>query len=250
MIIEYHRPKTLEEALGLLQRPQPPTLPLGGGTTLSRLKEPGCAVVDLQALGLNQIMLQGNILKIGATVTLQQLIDYAGLQPDLVLAARKETTFNLRQRATVAGSVVSGDGRSPFLAALLALDATLLWMPGEQVESVGDFLALRGRRPQKGLLITELRVATNVNFKYEAVARTPEDRPIILVAVAKWPSGRTRVVVGGFGKTPRLVMDGPDASGSQIALRSMLQDADDEWASAAYRQEVAQVLLSRCMSVL
>ncbi len=36
MIIEYHRPETLEQALALLSRKNPPTLPLGGGSYLSR----------------------------------------------------------------------------------------------------------------------------------------------------------------------------------------------------------------------
>ncbi len=250
MIVEYHRPKTLNEALALLQRPHPLTIPLGGGVTVSRMKEPDCAVVDLQDLGLNQIVSQGNLVKIGATVTLQQLVECEGLQPDLILAARKETTYNLRQRATIAGSIVTGDGRSHLLSALLALDAILIWAPGEQQMSLGDFLALRGVRSPDAVLITEIRVANNLQLKYEYVARTPEDRPILLIAVAKWPSGRTRVVVGGFGKAPGLVVDGPDAGGAQMALRAMLQDAEDEWASATYRQEVAQVLLKRCLSAL
>lgn len=250
MIIEYHRPKSLDEAVALLQRPYPLTIPLGGGITVSRMKEPDCAVVDLQDLGLNQIVSQGNLIKIGAAVTLQQLVEDEGLQPELSLAARKETTYNLRQRATVAGSIVSGDGRSHLLTVLLALDATLIWAPGEKQTSLGDYLALRGARPLDGVLITEIRVAKNTQLKYEYVARTPEDRPILLVAVAKWPSGRTRVVVGGFGKAPGLVVDGPDAGGAPMALRAMLQDAGDEWASATYRQEVAQVLLKRCLSAL
>ncbi|WP_299028846.1 FAD binding domain-containing protein [uncultured Thermanaerothrix sp.] len=247
MIIEYYRPKSLEEAVALLQRSQPLTIPLGGGVTVSRMKEPDCAVVDLQDLGLNQIVSQGNIVRVGATVTLQQLADYEGLQPELSLAARKETTYNLRQRATVAGSIVSGDGRSHLLTVLLALDAVLIWAPGEKQESLGDFLALRDVRSANKGLITEIRLTNNAQLKYEYVARTPEDRPILLVAVAKWPSGRTRVVVGGFGKAPALVIDGPDASGAQMALGAMLQNAGDEWASAVYRQDVAQVLLKRCL---
>lgn len=35
MILEYHRPKTIDEALALLERDNPRTVPLGGGTTLS-----------------------------------------------------------------------------------------------------------------------------------------------------------------------------------------------------------------------
>jgi len=250
MILEYHRPKSLEEALALLQRSHPPTYPLGGGIVLSRAKDVECAVVDLQELGLNQILVQGNVVKIGATATLQQLVESSQVSPDLALAARKETTFNLRQRASVAGTLVTGDGRSPFLAAMLALDATLVWLPGEKTQALGDYLALRGKRSSPGSLIVEVRLAGNARLKYEAVARTPEDRPIILVAVARWPSGRTRVVVGGFGEVPQLILDGPDGMGALEAMRLALAEANDSWASAAYRQEVAPILFKRCMSAL
>ena len=36
MIIEYHRPETIDEALDLLARSQPATVPLGGGTVLNQ----------------------------------------------------------------------------------------------------------------------------------------------------------------------------------------------------------------------
>ena len=73
MIIAYHRPQTLSEALTLLS--QPNTFPLGGGTLLSHPQSDSVEVVDLQALGLNSLKKSGNNLEIGATVTLQQLLD-------------------------------------------------------------------------------------------------------------------------------------------------------------------------------
>ena len=53
MIIAYHRPQTLDEALTLLSRPN--TFPLGGGTLLSHSKADSVEVIDLQALGLNSL---------------------------------------------------------------------------------------------------------------------------------------------------------------------------------------------------
>ena len=55
MILEYHRPDTLEEALDLLQRPTPFTVPLGGGSVLSHKTELPLDVVDLQNLGLDMV---------------------------------------------------------------------------------------------------------------------------------------------------------------------------------------------------
>ena len=51
MILEYHRPQTLEAALALLSRQSPLTVPMGGGSALNRPDPTPVAVVDLQALG-------------------------------------------------------------------------------------------------------------------------------------------------------------------------------------------------------
>ena len=86
MIIEYHRPTTLEEALSLLQRADPLTLPLGGGTVLTQASPQPVAAVDLQALGLDQIQPRGNVVELGAALTLQALIEAAGPGSDAPLA--------------------------------------------------------------------------------------------------------------------------------------------------------------------
>ena len=73
MITTYHRPQTLDEALKLLT--QPNTFPLGGGTLLSQPTTDPIQVVDLQSLGLDSLTKKGNDLEIGATCTLQSLLE-------------------------------------------------------------------------------------------------------------------------------------------------------------------------------
>jgi len=73
MITNYHRPSTLEEAIALLT--QPNTLPLGGGTLLSHGTADPVQAVDLQLLGLNSLTQTGNNLELGATLTLQALLE-------------------------------------------------------------------------------------------------------------------------------------------------------------------------------
>ena len=73
MITAYHRPKTLDEALTLLAKPN--TLPLGGGTLLSKPTTDPVEAVDLQALGLDSINKNGQNLELGATLTLQSLLE-------------------------------------------------------------------------------------------------------------------------------------------------------------------------------
>jgi CO/xanthine dehydrogenase FAD-binding subunit len=256
MILEYHRPRTLETALELIARPRPRTLPMGGGTVLNRPSPESFAVVDLQALNLGSVEASGNFLLVGAALTLANLAEQPGMPQSLLKALELELTKNLRQAATLAGALVSAGGRSGFACAMLALDAELelrahpaTGKPGKEMVSLGDLLPLRSDL-LRARLITQVRIPVNVRLVYEMIARTPADLPIVCVAMAQWKSGRTRVAVGGFGAAPVLAMDGPNPDGAEIAAREVCKAAEDEWASAAYRVEMAAVLGRRCIENL
>lgn len=265
MITTYHRPTTLDEALTLLT--QPNVLPLGGGTLLSKPMARGATsieVVDLQSLSLDTIKRQGNQLELGATVTLQQLLESEQCPEPLKTALRLEAPLNLRNAATVAGTLVSCDGRSTFAAVMLALDARveiksinrfeLMEMeidarpPKQDVTTLGlgEFLPLRAEQIQ-GKLITAITVPLNVKLAFDYVSRTPADKPIVCAALAQWNSGRTRLVLGGYGKSPLLAMDGTESEGLETAARNAFHEATDEWGSAEYRMDVAATLAKRCM---
>jgi CO/xanthine dehydrogenase FAD-binding subunit len=250
MIIEYHRPTTVAEALSLLARKQPLSYPLGGGTVLNRNSDEHIAVVDVQALGLDTLGKKGNILQVGATVTLQRLLELSGLAKDINRAITHEATLNLRQMATIAGKLVTADGRSPFATAMLALDVSLevleLDAKPKKVR-FGDWLPIR-HNFMPGRLISKVSIPLNVRIAYEYISRTPADLPIVCAAVAFWESGRTRLALGGWGLHPCLAMDGPDLNGIEIAASSAYSIAEDEWASAAYRKEMASVLSTRCVN--
>ena len=114
--------------------------------------------------------------------------------------------------------------------------------PQSSISNIGDFLPLRPRG-----LITAITIPFNVKFAFDDIARTPADKPIVCVALAQWPSGRTRLAVGGYGKAPRLAMDGTEAEGVEAAARNAFHEANDEWASAEYRMDVAATLAKRCV---
>jgi CO/xanthine dehydrogenase FAD-binding subunit len=244
MISEYHRPATIEEALKLLRRKQPQTRPLGGGSVLAAPSTEPVAVVDLQKLKLNNISLKGKTLSLGATATLQALLETEGLPKSLTAAIKHEAAYNLRQVATVAGSLVAAGGRSPFGLAMLALDAQLEIQPKDEKVAYGEMLALRASA-LRGKLITKVSVSMQAELRYEYVARTPADLPIVALALARWPSGRTRLAAGGWGNAPVLVLDGRDASGLAEGLENALSNAADEWASTEYRIEAGKALLAR-----
>ncbi len=248
MITEYHRPQTIVEALALLARPQPHSVPLAGGSALDRRSSQPLAVVDLQSLGLDQVAQRGNTLEIGAMVRLQTLLE-SPVADVLKKVIQLEATYNLRQAASIAGTLVAADGRSPFTTALLALDAQLTVLPGPEQIGLGDLLPLRTERLRRRL-ITLISIPLNTRLAYESVGRTPADLPIVCAAAAIWPSGRTRLALGGFGRAPALAFDGNSAEGAEVAARSAYALAGDEWASAEYREAMAGVLTSRCIDQL
>jgi len=265
MITTYHRPKTLDEALTLLS--QPNRTPLGGGTLISHSKADSVEAVDLQSLSLDTIKKQGNALEIGATVTLQQLLESEYCPQAWKPALRLEAPLNIRNAATVPGTLVACDGRSTLATVMLALDAKLeiksiskfelMEMetesrpPRPEVTSLGlgEFLPLRLDQI-RGKLITSISVPLNVKLAFDYVSRTPADKPIVCVALAQWNSGRTRLAVGGYGKSPMLAMDGTEAQGVEAAARNAFHETTDEWASAEYRVDVAATLAKRCREEL
>lgn len=251
MILEYHRPKTLKEALQLLNRSLPSTKPLAGGTVLNRPSENAVAVVDLQSLGLDQYEVRGNLLRVGAMVRLQTLLEAVETVIGLKEVIRHEAALNIRQAATLPGTAAAADGRSPLLAALLAMDARLEIHHAEAATSrvdLGDWLPVRGTR--RGELITAIELPLNVKLAYQYVARTPADQPVVGVVAVQWPAGRTRLTLCGWGAFPWLALDGPDCGGAEEAVRSAASDSGDAWASSAYRQAAAAVLASRALDLI
>ena len=166
-------------------------------------------------------------------------------------ALKLEAPLNIRNAATIAGTLVACDGRSTFASMLLAADAKIEQanLKDSQVEyqttNIGAFLPLRPTR-----LITKISLPLNIRLAFDYVARTPSDKPIVCAALAQWNSGRTRLVLGGYGKNPLLAMDGTEAEGVEVAARNAFHEAADDYASAEYRMDVAATLAKRCLEAL
>jgi len=251
--LEYHRPKSLQQALELLGRARP----MGGGTALTPRRAELDSVLDLQDLDLAGHELRAGRLVLGAMLRLQALTEeIPGLPPAVSQACRLEAGWNMRNQATLAGSVVAGDGRSPLLAVLLALDASVHLEPGEAEIALQDFLTQRPGSVQ-GRLIVALGLARDARLGYEGVARSPADRPLVCAALARLDTGEWRVVLGGFGDCPIRVEEAEGAlpRGAAVtpeaiaaagkAAAAAYAAAGDQWASAEYRAAVAQTLVSR-----
>lgn len=250
MITEYYRPDKIDQALDLINREDPRTIILGGGLYINEVIQQPIAVVDVQGLGLSEIAKKGKNLEIGAAATLQSLLTSGLIPQPLEKAILHQETYNRRQIATVAGTIMAVTGRSSIVGVLLALDAeveTLGEGKKEDTEKLGDFLPLREGK-LSGKLITKIRIPLEISASYQYVARSPADLPIVAAAAARWPSGRTRVVLLGYGDQPVMVFDGPEKEGAEIAARDAYSEAADQWAGADYRSDTAEILVKRCLN--
>ena len=269
---EYHRPNDIEEAVTLLRQGGPRTVALAGGTTLvASGRRDVEAVVDLRDLPLSYVRAQGATLCIGATTTLQQLIDTPEMQTFasgvLAETARAVTGRNLRNVATVGGTVASAGGDDPLLTALLALDAKLtVYAPESRQIPLAGFLAYRERLLKDGALITEVCLPLLIGplgAAYVGVGRTPRDRPIVC-AVARMElaagiASNVRLALGGVAPFPvraggsEQLLERKPLSSERIGAAAEkaaagLAPTGDFRGSSEYRLEMARVLARRGLS--
>ncbi len=245
MIIEYHRPENLEQARRLLNRKSPVTIPLGGGTIVSRLTEIPVAVVDLQALGLNKIVIDSDRCKLGAMVRIQDIIEHPGIPVGMVKATRRETNINLRRVATIGGVLTTSDGRSPLLGSFLACDTKVFWDNNPKPVSLEEWLK-NNRQNKSGKLITGIEFTRVEESDYDDVARSPEDKPLLYVTYSKWSNEGIRVVYGGAGNSPVLHTGSTKKLINEIIeriTRSSIPDDLQEY--TAYQKSAIKVLIDR-----
>ena len=209
---EFHKPSNISDALALLKRKNPHTIPLAGGTWLNPRIGKAEAVVDLSGLELDQIERDANVLCLGAMATLAAVIDdetcnslAGGI---LAQTARRDATVNVRNAATVGGTVVVAPASSEFILALLALGTELSVCSKETVAwPLNQFLADPVAALDGGLA-TQVRIPlpTRASGGLARVARTPSDHSIVAaVAVIAEEPGAMRIALSGVGPGPLLV---------------------------------------------
>jgi CO/xanthine dehydrogenase FAD-binding subunit len=242
--MKYHRPETVEEAVKLLSE----GVPLAGGTALAPHRRKLDAVIDLVKLGLDQIEITNNEIKFGAATKLQRLIDSGSELPtELIRSCHLEVAWNLRNMATVGGTIMSAGSRSPLLVVLLALQSTVS-IYGVDAKVALDEVLNRRALAREPFLIEQIIFAKPGKLSYEYVSRAPVDRPIVSAAAASTAAGGDlSVAIGGFGARPLLLEDGSEKSPEQWGKFAAEQyaDANDPFASAEYRSEVAAILVER-----
>jgi len=272
---DYLRPRDLDEALQALTRP---LTVLAGGTDFypARVGRPVTEdVLDIAGIAaLRGISEADEGWRLGATTTWSELVD-AGLPPlfdGLKQAAREVGGRQIQNAGTIAGNICNASPAADGVPALLALDAEVevASRDGTRRLPLGTFITgVRKTALLPGELVTALHVPRPRHEARSAFLKLGARRYLVIsiamASVVVEVSNRTvasaRVAVGACSPVAQRLPDlereliGVPAD-AQLGERvepghlAPLSPIDDVRGSAAYRNDVALVLLRRLLSTV
>ena len=281
---EYHRPDTLEEGLSLLAQHGSHAKILAGGQSLVpamnfRLARPAVLVdlsriAELADVGTNDI----GTLRIGAMTT-QRMVelshDVAQHCPLLHETMPWIAHPQIRNRGTIGGSLAHADPAAELPAVMTVLDATMVVanVNGSRQIPAADFFtglfstALEAGDVLTAVLLEEDHVGNDIRFgtAFTEIARRHGDFALVGVAVRVGVNSAgncsvAEIALLSVGDGPvraataaqALIDEQPDAKRlaevANIAAEKDIDPPSDIHASAAYRRQLARVLVRRALA--
>lgn len=273
---DYHAPKTVEEALGLLGRYGGEAKVLAGGQSLMpllnfRLSRPA-ALVDLNRIpALAYIKEADGQVRFGA-MTRQRTVEFspvvASKLPLLKEATRLVGHLPIRTRGTIGGSIAHADPSAEYPAVLTALEGEIVARGprGERVLKSADlFQTYLTTSLAADEILTEVRLPvmpSGAGYAFEEFSRRHGDFAIVGIAAMIVRDGprcaRARLAAAGAGPVPIslraaeeiLEREGLGEKAIESAARraaELVAPDSDIHASAEYRRHLTSVLTERAV---
>jgi aerobic carbon-monoxide dehydrogenase medium subunit len=275
---DYHRPASLDEAIGLLSEDEDARALAGGHSLLPlmklRLAEPA-TIVDLGRIdGLEAIEEDGDAIRIGALATHAAVAASELVRsrcPVLAETAEGIGDRQVRNRGTIGGSLAHADPGADYPTVITALGGTITaaGSGGEREIAADDlFTGVLTTSLQQGELVTSVRVPVVADGTGAAYAkhRHPASGYAVaaVAAVLKVEDAKcseARIVVGGVTGTPVHATDAASAmigiapvdEAAIAAAAEKVPDAltgaiADTYASGDYRVHLAKVMAKRAIA--
>jgi carbon-monoxide dehydrogenase medium subunit len=263
--VEYARPTTVEEAVGLLAANDGARALAGGQTLVNVMKARAASpdvLVDLQ--DLNELRgvrdLGSGSVEIGAMTTYTQLMsdDAAGARSIVGEVAAMIADVQVRNRGTIGGNVCSNDPTNHLPPLLVALDAmfTIVGSGGERTVPADEFfLGVYMTAAGPGELLTKITIPAGGQDGFSAVTIGRDGTGIVTAAASL--NGGARVAIGCVDAVPvrarhmeeRIGSDYSDENVRAAAegLGATLDPPSDVHAPADYRRQLAEVLAVRAV---
>ena len=252
-IREYKRAESLEEAWQLNQKKA--NRVLGGMIWLKMETIHVGTAIDLSGLGLDTIEETDDSFSIGAMVTLRQLEEHAGLAAythgAVKEALRHIVGVQLRNLATVGGSIYSRFGFSDVLTLFLAMDCSVELYKGGVI-SLREY----AERPyDRDILVRLIVKKEKAKFFYQSVRNSQTDIPVLTCAAARLDDGSFRIAIGAR-PLKAVLLEFPAQTGAseqdfarKIAyeVQQQIVTGSNMRGSAEYRRHLAGVLTKRAI---
>jgi carbon-monoxide dehydrogenase medium subunit len=273
----FHSPRTLDEALSLLDEHQEEGRPMAGGTALVVLMKQSLVDADhlislARVPGLDGIRNESDGLHIGALTRHRDVETSSVVKQHAALLAdvyRHVATVRIRNVATVGGGIAHADPAQDPPPGLIALDARikLVSKSGERTLPITDVFQdyyETAIRPDE--LLAEVIVppvasaAKTVYLKF--LPRTADDYATVAVAARGEVQNGTvrnlRVALGAAGPTPvhatavEQALEGQQATADNIrraaaAVADQVDPLDDFRGSSDYKRDMAVVFTRRAL---
>ena len=262
---EYRRAESVEQAIGLLQADEDAKLLAGGHSLLPlmklRLARPSL-LVDIGRLpDLSYVREDGDHVAIGA------LTRHHDVHASPVLAEHNPLVSHtagligdpqVRHMGTIGGSVAHGDPASDMPTVLVALDAEMVAQgpDGTRTIAAKDFFpGLFETALQPAEVLTEVRVPklAGAGWSYQKFHRRAQDWAIVGVA-AVTRNGDAAVAYTNMAERPlradgveQALAGGSDAASAAQHAAEGTNPPSDTFATAEYRQALAEVLVRRAL---
>ena len=269
---DYHRPNSLEEAIALLGQAEDSKVLAGGHSLVPamkfRLAQPKVLVDISRISGLNYIREDSGVIAIGAMTTHYQVESSELLRkrcPLLPEVAVNIGDVQVRNKGTLAGSVVHADPAADWPAAILALDAEIVIVGpnGKRTVKAADFfIDMMQTAVKSNEIAAEIRVPiTDRTVAYAKFAQKASGFAIAgVAAVVDRKNRNVRVGITGIGAKPYRAAAVEAALGSQSLTSDRIATAatkaaegvealNDIHASAEYRLHLAKVNTQRALEI-
>ena len=269
---EYSAPKSLQEALALVEKGERKIL--AGGMSMIPMMKLRLAtpehVVDIARIpGLNGIEEAGGIVRIGATATHHSVEISPVIRsrcPLLSETASHIGDVQVRNMGTLGGSIAHADPAADYPAALVALEAKVRLVTAHSdrtVEAADFFVDAFTTAIEPGEIIVEVQVpveAESEGYRYEKVAHPASGFAVVGIAARVRKTGgkisMARVGVTGMGphafrarNVEQLLENGADIKTATAAIGEGEDANSDLYASADYRRHLARVYGARALAV-
>lgn len=251
---DYVKVDSLAEAYELCQKRS--SLVVGGMVWLKMTNVTKRAIVDLSGLGLDQIEETGDEFRIGAMCTLRQLETDQGLDRYFG-GIFKECTrhivgVQMRNCATVGGSIYSRFGFSDILTCMMALDTYVELYHGGIIP-LAEFAERPVHRDGRDILVRIIIKKDGRKAAYTTQRITKTDFPVIACCVSRWGND-WYIAIGarpGRARVVRIRDDGYDSLAELAGeAAASFRYGTNTRGSMEYRRQLAAVYTRRLMERL